>query len=254
MRSFDKRSGRCQAAAAIVDAAASPTAVFPAAVSTAAVPTAAVPTAAVCSAKGLLAALFFAAAVPVTGCSREPVRAEPSGNELVLVVGGGAPSLRTALTGLGREVEPARRLRPQSLPPPAPAPGSPFFRGGGQEPPAAPESLPRAGQEVPDQAQTSPGAPTASGPTSTGSSANGQTANGQTANGPDPGGAEDPAVDAEWLVVPLPEGETLMHVSRRHLGDGRRFFEILKWNGWSEREARSLPAGQPVRIRRSAMR
>jgi hypothetical protein len=52
----------------------------------------------------------------------------------------------------------------------------------------------------------------------------------------------------KWQSVTLGEGETLIHLARRHLGDGRRYTDLLKWNGWTEREARRLPRGQQVRI------
>ena len=57
-----------------------------------------------------------------------------------------------------------------------------------------------------------------------------------------------------WAIVKLPEGETLIHVARRHLGDGRRFAEVMNWNGWSESDARRLPTGQEIRLKRAEMR
>ena len=62
------------------------------------------------------------------------------------------------------------------------------------------------------------------------------------------------APDSEWLTVSLAEGETLIHVARRYLGDGRRFADLLKWNGWSDRDAHRLKINQPVKIKRSEMR
>ena len=52
----------------------------------------------------------------------------------------------------------------------------------------------------------------------------------------------------------LGDGETLIHLARRHLGDGRRYTDLLKWNGWTEKDARRLPRNQPVKIRVSGQR
>ncbi len=50
------------------------------------------------------------------------------------------------------------------------------------------------------------------------------------------------------LVVILGEGQSLMHLARKHLGDGARVSEILQLNGWSEADARRLLAGQKVKL------
>ena len=63
-----------------------------------------------------------------------------------------------------------------------------------------------------------------------------------------------PPPEPEWVSVPLPPGETLTDLARRHLGDGRRFVDLLKWNGWSEQDARRLRDHQMVKIRRAEMR
>jgi hypothetical protein len=52
----------------------------------------------------------------------------------------------------------------------------------------------------------------------------------------------------------LHKDETLTHLSRKYLGDGRRFVEIMDWNGWSEPDTRKLRDGQDVKIKRSEMR
>lgn len=66
---------------------------------------------------------------------------------------------------------------------------------------------------------------------------------------PPPAPPTEPApVVADHIVVPLGRGETLIHLAKKHLGDGNRFREILAANGWSERDARRLPEGQPVKI------
>lgn len=53
---------------------------------------------------------------------------------------------------------------------------------------------------------------------------------------------------AKHIVVELGRGETLIHLAKRYLGDGNRFREILDANGWTERDARRLPAGQAVKV------
>lgn len=68
---------------------------------------------------------------------------------------------------------------------------------------------------------------------------------------PDPQPAPGPDLEpapADHIVVRLERGETLIHLAKKHLGNGNRFREILAANGWSEREARRLPEGQPVKI------
>lgn len=57
----------------------------------------------------------------------------------------------------------------------------------------------------------------------------------------------EPAPPA-WFEVLLAEGQTPIHLARRHLGDGNRFREILALNGWSEDDARRLRPGQKVKI------
>jgi nucleoid-associated protein YgaU len=49
-------------------------------------------------------------------------------------------------------------------------------------------------------------------------------------------------------VVTLAEGQTLIHLARKHLGDGNRFREILALNGWTEAESRRLKAGTKVKV------
>ncbi len=49
-------------------------------------------------------------------------------------------------------------------------------------------------------------------------------------------------------MVELSRGETLIHLAKKYLGDGNRFRDILTANGWTEQDARRLPAGQLVRV------
>jgi len=55
-----------------------------------------------------------------------------------------------------------------------------------------------------------------------------------------------------WFEVTLADGDTPIHLARRHLGDANRFREILALNGWDEGDARRLRAGQKVKIPASA--
>lgn len=76
---------------------------------------------------------------------------------------------------------------------------------------------------------------------------------------PGPGPAVDPEppppIDAvpvpprpDHILVELGRGETLIHLAKKYLGDGNRFRDILTANGWTEQDARRLPAGQLVRV------
>lgn len=76
---------------------------------------------------------------------------------------------------------------------------------------------------------------------------------------PDPGpqqdGTEQPppapppvSPTPEFFVVKLGKNERVIHLARRHLGDGNRFGEILALNGWTETDARRLQEGTPVKI------
>ncbi|HEB53251.1 MAG TPA: hypothetical protein ENI87_08365 [bacterium] len=71
--------------------------------------------------------------------------------------------------------------------------------------------------------------------------------------GPEPRPEPQLEPQSEWVLVELPPGETLIHLARRHLGDGRRFVDLLRWNGWTEQDARRLPEGQAVRVKRAEL-
>ena len=55
-------------------------------------------------------------------------------------------------------------------------------------------------------------------------------------------------VDPTFHVVVLAPGETLYGLCKKHLGDGARWREVAKLNGWSETEAGHLSAGQRVKL------
>ena len=53
-----------------------------------------------------------------------------------------------------------------------------------------------------------------------------------------------------YFTVELGANQTLIHLARKHLGNGNRFREILELNGWTENDARRLREGQQVKIPR----
>lgn len=63
-----------------------------------------------------------------------------------------------------------------------------------------------------------------------------------------------PVADATFFEVELQARQTLMDLAHRHLGSGLRFKELLTLNGWTEKQARRLKAGQKVKIPRVAAR
>lgn len=179
-----------------------------------------------CMRQGWVWAVMIAAVGWFSACSQKVAVAATPDDVLVLEVGGDQESLRAALVALGREVGPAYALAPR------PAASSrevvdPNRNGAPDEPPFA-----LGGPTIPPSPR-----PEAKGP-----------------GNPQPGLEVKPERESEWVTVPLPEGETLIHVARRHLGDGRRFGELLEWNGWSDADARRLKRDQPVKIKRSEMR
>lgn len=46
----------------------------------------------------------------------------------------------------------------------------------------------------------------------------------------------------------LRPGETIVGLCKRVLGDGNRYPEVLKLNGWTEQQARRLPRGAEVKL------
>lgn len=64
--------------------------------------------------------------------------------------------------------------------------------------------------------------------------------------------APPPNEEPSWFTVTLADGQTPIHLARKHLGDGNRFREILALNGWDENDARRLQPGQAVKIPRAA--
>lgn len=155
-------------------------------------------------------------------CAPKPPAATRGDGTLVLELGGGYPSLRAALTGLGVELEAPRQWRPTAsteAPAAAATAANPAAAATpAPQPPAAIEALlvpdPGAGPALPD---------------------------------PVPSGQE-------WVEVALEPRQTLMHLARIHLGSGNRFKEIMAWNGWTDADARRLQPGTKVRLRKDALR
>lgn len=177
--------------------------------------------------QGWLWAVSLAALVLVTACDSKPVATSSSEDVLVLDVGGAQPSLRAALVALGRSVEPPRELS-QRIPDRSSDSGfggqkhrSLDEDGGGARRDVVPKLDPQAGD--PPLPQPAPPIP-------------------------------DLVPESPWVIVKLGKGETPIHIAKRCLGDGRRFREVMQWNGWSERDTHYLQEGQDVKIKRSELR
>lgn len=63
--------------------------------------------------------------------------------------------------------------------------------------------------------------------------------------------APPPEPAESFVVVKLARGQTLIHLAKKHLGDGNRFRDILALNGWTEADARRLRENQDVKIPRA---
>ena len=161
-----------------------------------------------------LATIGLCSVLAWSACAPRPAAAAGSEDTLVLELGVSHASLRAALTAIGRQVEPPRLSPPTISPVQGQRTGEGAERASGHEPDEEPE------HETDDERIED----------------------------------ERAAARSEWTTVPLPDGETLIHVAKRHLGDGRRFVDLLEWNGWSEQDARRLPTGQPIRIKRAELR
>ena len=67
---------------------------------------------------------------------------------------------------------------------------------------------------------------------------------------PEPPAPPTPSADPDHVVVTLGPKQTLTHLAKKHLGDGTRYPEIMKLNGWTERDILRLQPGQKVKIPR----
>lgn len=143
--------------------------------------------------------------------------AAPTGGDglMVLEVGGEQRSLRQALQKAGLAVPPPIDLAPA----PAELPPAELGRGAVDGPRAEPRP-----------AEPPPPAPTP----------------------PPKSEPESAPAPADYTTVTLGEGQTLIHLARKHLGDGNRFRDILALNGWTEAESRRLKPGTKVKIPKAA--
>lgn len=57
-----------------------------------------------------------------------------------------------------------------------------------------------------------------------------------------------PPVVKDVPTTKLRDGETLVVIARRHLGDGRRWRDLMEWNGWTEAQLTKLPIGTTVKL------
>lgn len=143
-----------------------------------------------------------------SSCSKNAAAAVRSDGTLILQVGGGESSIRTALAAVGVTIGPPQRLRSPEAEPdlvPTPAPSH-------QDPAPGPK------ERVVEPPKVAP-VP-------------------QTPEVPQP----------TWKTVKLRRGQTLIHLAKEHLGNGNRFRDILQLNGWTEAQARRLSEGQEVKV------
>ncbi|MCA8976361.1 MAG: hypothetical protein KDC98_16700 [Planctomycetes bacterium] len=78
----------------------------------------------------------------------------------------------------------------------------------------------------------------------------------ETVTEPMPEPVPEPVAEPDPPRLPVPtfrevellQNETIIQLARRHLGDGRRYRDILTLNGWSDAQSRRLATGTMVRI------
>lgn len=173
----------------------------------------------------------FVSIVAAACAQRAPQRLAGDG-ELVLELGGAGASLSRMLQKSGVE------LLPSPLPVPTPE--------------ASPEDSSKTGTAVDASSQGSKK----------------DASDGVAAGGPKPDDAkktdepkssDEPKPDAkkptegaepgtEIVEVVLGANETLMDIASKHLGTAKRFKDIMKWNGWNERDTRRLKPGTKVKL------
>lgn len=59
---------------------------------------------------------------------------------------------------------------------------------------------------------------------------------------------QPPTPPPAYREVELRKNETLIHLAQRHLGNGRRYRQIMTLNGWSDADTRRLREGTMVKI------
>ena len=175
-----------------------------------------------CMRQGWLWVLGLTAVVSGVACDGASARGADQPNTMVLEVGGSQPSLREALIAQGISVRPGRQLSAPSKSGFADLEGTDGGQQGIVGRPSEDVGGVRSTEELPQEPEVSP----------------------------------DRVLpqESEWVVVVLREDETLTHVARRCLGNGHRFYEIMKWNGFSEQDTRRMAVGTAIKIKRSEMR
>lgn len=159
----------------------------------------------------------------LASCAQRAPRQLAGDGEMVLELGGGGASLSRLLQKSGVELLPS----PQPLPQPAPAIES---------------NRESASQAVEASAKRNDGTVLGDDEPLAKTSAKPETK-------PDSKPETKPeAGDDEVIEVTLGANETLMDLASKHLGTARRFKDIMKWNGWTDRDARRLKAGTKVKI------
>lgn len=149
----------------------------------------------------------------VSACGKSASLPADGDGTMVLELGGNQASLRGALAKAGIQPAPPIALVDEPAPAPAPQPDDAANR----KPSPAPDKQPSP-QPVPAPDDASP----------------------------------KPIDEPAYTTVTLGQGQTLIHLARKHLGDGNRFREILELNGWSEAESRRLKPGTKVKIPKPA--
>ena len=169
----------------------------------------------------------FVSIVAAACAQRAPQRLAGDG-ELVLELGGAGASLSRMLQKSGVE------LLPSPLPVPTPEDSSKTAT-------AADASSERSKQDASDGVEAD--APKAD----------------DAKKAEEPKSGDEPKPDAkkpadgaepgtEIVEVVLGANETLMDVASKHLGTAKRFKDIMKWNGWNERDTRRLKPGTKVKL------
>lgn len=164
----------------------------------------------------------------LASCAQRAPRQLAGDGEMVLELGGGGASLSRLLQKSGVELLPA----PQPLPQPAPVSESSTDSGS-----QAVEASGKRNDGV-GLGDEEPLAKTSTKPEKTAESK------------PDSKPDAKPEADGGYEVIEVTLGasETLMDLASKHLGTARRFKDIMKWNGWTDRDARRLKAGTKVKI------
>ncbi len=163
----------------------------------------------------------FVSIVAAACAQRAPQRLAGDG-ELVLELGGAGASLSRMLQKSGVELLPS----PLPLPTPDSEPADSSKSGS-----AVDASMQRPKQDAADGVE-------ADGPKVDDAKKADETK--KPADGAEPG--------TEIVEVVLGANETLMDVASKHLGTAKRFKDIMKWNGWNERDTRRLKPGTKVKL------